>query len=122
MEERRRDFIATIFAKRDLNDVCKSEAIEHCAYRVSNVKHQHSQAAVHFIRAGAPRVGCRANAPDRREGAIDQANDSAKFYPADGPRERVTAKFSTSAFHISGGLELHENLLEKFNWQFLFRG
>jgi hypothetical protein len=71
MEERRRDFITTIFAKRDLDDVHKSEAIEHRSDRVSNIEHQHSQAAVHFIRAGAARVRCGANAPDRRQRAVD---------------------------------------------------
>ena len=122
MEERRCDFIAAIFAKRDLDDVCKSEAIENRADRVSNIEHQHAQAAVHFIRARAPRVGCSTNAPNWRQRSFEQPNDGAKLYSIHRPRERIAAKLPASAFHISGRLELHKNLLEKFDWQFFFRG
>ncbi len=120
MEKRWRDLIPAIFAKRDLDDICKSEAIEYRADSVSNVEHQHSQPAVHFIRAGAARIGCLAHAPDRRERAVNQPNDGAKFYPPHRACERVTAELSPSAFDISGRLELHKNLLEKFDWQFFF--
>jgi hypothetical protein len=122
MEERGRDFIATIFAKRDLDDICESEAIEHCADGVSNVEHQHSQAAVRLVGARAPCVGCSTNAPDWRQRSFKQPNDGAKFYPAHRPRQRVPAEFSAPAFHVSGRLELHKNLLEKFDRQFFFRG
>ena len=115
MKERRRDFIATIFAKRDLDDVCKSEAIEYCGDGVSNVEHQHAQAAVHFIRAGAARVGCGANAPDRRQRPVDQPNDGAELYLAHRTGQRVTAELPAPAFHVSGGFELRENLLEEFD-------
>ena len=115
MEERRRDFIATILAKCDLDDICKCEAIEHCGDRVSNVEHQHPQAAVNFIRAGAARVGCLANASNRRQWPLNQPNDSAEFYPARGTRKGITAKLSASALHVSGSLELRKNLLKKFD-------
>src|SRR5438067_13847192 len=117
MKKRRRNLIATILAKCDFDDVCEGEAIEHCADGVSNVEHQHSQPAVHFIRAGAARIGCLAHAPDRRERAVNQPNDGAKFYPPHRACERVTTELSASAFDISGRLELHKNLLEKFDWQ-----
>ena len=121
MEERRRDFIATIFAKRDLDDIGESEAIEHCADGVSNVEHQHSQPAVNFIRARATSVGCPANTPDRRQGPIDQSNDGAKFYPLHRPRERIAPKLSAPAFHVSGRFQLRKNLLEELDRQFFFR-
>jgi hypothetical protein len=57
MEKRRRNLVAAIFAKCDLDDFGQGMAIEHCAGGVSNVEHQHSQAAMHFVRAGAARVG-----------------------------------------------------------------
>ena len=115
MEERRRDLIATIFAKCDLDDICKSEAIEYCADGISNVEHQHSQAAVNFIRARAARVGCLAHASNRCEWAINQANDGAELYPAHRTCKRVTAELSAPAFHVSGGFELRENLLKEFD-------
>jgi hypothetical protein len=119
MEERRRDFIATIFAKRDLDNVCKSEAIEHRAHGVSDIEHQHSQAAVHFVWTRTARVRCLANASNWRQRTVDQPNDSAKLYPLHRTRKRVPAKLSASALHVTGGLELRKNLLEKFDRQFL---
>src|SRR5206468_7524968 len=73
------------------------------------------------IRTGAARVGCLANAPDWRQRPVDQPNDGAKFYPAHRACKGVTAELSASAFHVSGRLELHKNLLEKFDRQFFFR-
>jgi hypothetical protein len=115
MEERRRDFIATIFAKRDLDDICEGEAIEQRADRISNVEHQHSQAAVNFIWTRAARVGCLANAADRRQRSINKTNNGAKFYSPHWPRQRVAAKLSPSAFHVSNGLELRKDLLKEFD-------
>src|SRR5438093_1262246 len=61
--------------------------IEQFGNRVSNVEHQHSQAAVHLVRAGAASVGCLANAPNRRQRSVNQPNNGAKLYPAHGPRK-----------------------------------
>lgn len=121
MEKRGRNLVPPIFAERDLDNICESEAIEDCADGVSNVEHQHSQAAVHFIRAGAAPVRRGANAPDRRERPIDQSNDGAKFYPLHRPRERIAPKLSAPAFHVSGRLKLRKNLLEELDRQFFFR-
>jgi hypothetical protein len=122
MEERRCDFIAAIFAKCDVDNVCKSEAIEHRADGVSNIEHQHSQAAVHFVWTRAASVRCLANASNWRQRPVDQSNNSAKLYSLHGPRKRVTPKLSASALHVTGALELGKNLLEKFDWQFLLCG
>ena len=73
MEERRRDFVAPIFAKGDLDDIGKGIAIQDRADGIPNVEHQDSQATVNFIRARAASVGCLADAPNRRQWAIDQA-------------------------------------------------
>jgi hypothetical protein len=121
MEERRRNLITTIFAKRDVHDICKSKAIEHRADGVSNVEHQHSQAAVRLIWAGAALVRCSTNTADRCQRPVDQSDDGAKFYAPHGPRERVTAKLTAPRFDISSGLELRKNLLKKFDRQFFFR-
>ena len=76
VQKRRRNFVAPIFAKRDLDDVGKSITIQDCADGVPHIEHQDSQAAVNFIRARAAGVRCLANASDRRQWAIDQPNDS----------------------------------------------
>jgi len=86
MKKRRRDLIPAKFAKRDLDDVGEGVAIEQFGDRVPDVEHQHSQAAVHFIRTGASRVGCLANASNRCQRPVDQANNSAKLYPIHGAR------------------------------------
>ena len=122
MQKRRTNFIAPIFAKRDVDDVGESEAIEHRADGVSNVEHQHSQTAVRLIRAGAARVRGSANTPDWRQRPVDQSDNGAEFYPFHRPRERVTAELSAPAFHVSGRLKLRKNLLKKFDRQFFFRG
>ena len=77
---------------------------------------------MHFIRAGAARIGRLANAPDWCQRPVNQPNDRAKLYSVHGPRERVAAKLSASAFHVSGRLELRKDLLEKFARQFFFSG
>ena len=122
MEKRRRDLIPAIFAKCDVDDVRQREAIKHRADRVSNVEHQHSQTAVEFIRAGAARVARLANAPNWRQGSVDQSDDSAKLYPLHGSRERIATKLSAPAFHVSGRFKLCKNLFEKLDWQFFFYG
>ena len=118
MEEGRREFVATIFAKRDLDDISKSETIEHCADGIPNVEHQHAQAAVHFVRARAARVGCLTNTPNRRQWPLNQSNDRTEFYSAHWPRKGVATILSASAFHVSGRLELRKNLLKEFDRQF----
>ena len=122
MEKRRRDLIAAIFAKCDVDDVSQREAIKHRADRVANVEHQHSQTAVHFIRAGAARIGCLANAPNWRQGSVDQPDDGAKLYPLHGSRERIASKLSAPGLHVPSCFELPKNLLQEFDRQFLFRG
>src|SRR4030095_7453412 len=114
VQKRRRNFIATIFAKRDLDDICESETIEHGADGIPNVEHQHAQAAVDFVRARAARVRCLTNTPNRRQWPLNQPNDSAEFYSTHWPRKGVAAKLSASAFHVSGRLELRKNLLKEF--------
>ena len=121
MQKRRSNFVAPIFAKRNVDDVGESEAIEHRADGVSNVEHQHSQTTVGLIRAGAARVRGSANTPDWRQRPVDQSDNGAKLYSAHGARERVTAELSAPAFHISSRLELRKNLLKKFDRQFFFR-
>ena len=79
MEKRRRDFVAPILAKRDLDDVGKCITIQNRADRVPHIEHQDSQAAMSLIRARAASVRCLANAADRRQWAFDQANDLAEF-------------------------------------------
>src|SRR5262245_11655714 len=116
VEERRCYFVATILAKSNLDDVCKREAIEHGADGVSDVEHQHSQATVHFVRAGAACIGCGTDAPDRCQRPIDQPNDGSKLYLAHGTRKRVPAKLPAPAFHITGGFKLRKNLLQEFDW------
>ena len=120
MQKRRRNFVASIFAKRDLDDVCQRVTIQNRADGVSHVEHQYSQPAMNLIRARAASVRCLANAPDRRQWAFDQANDRPEFDLVHGTRERVAAKLSASAFHESGSFELRKNLLKKFDRQFLF--
>lgn len=122
MEERRRDFIATIFPKRDVHDICKGEAIEHCGDGVSHVEHQHSQAAMRLIWAGAARVRGSANTSDWRERSVDQSDNGTEFYSPHGACERIAPKLSAPCFDVSRGLELGKNLLQKFNWQFFFGG
>ena len=102
VEERRRDFVAPIFAKGDLDDVGKGIAIQDRADGIPHVEHQYSEPAMNFIRARAAGVGCLADAADRRQWAIDHANDLAKFDLVHGPGERVATKFSASALHVSG--------------------
>ena len=119
MEERRRDFVAPIFAKGDRDDVGKGIAIEDCADGIPHIEHQDSQTAVSFIRTGAAHIGCLANASDWRQRPVNQPNDSAKLDLLHGPGERVATIFSASAFDVSRGFELRENLFEKFDRQFL---
>ena len=122
MQKWRRDFIAPIFAKRDLNDVGEGIAIEDCADRISNVEHQYPEPAVNFIRARAASVGRLANAANGRQRSVDQTNDFAKFDLTHRPAKGVAAEFSASAYYISARLELREDLLKKFDRQFFFRG
>jgi hypothetical protein len=51
VKERRTDFIAPIFAKRNFDDISESVSIQDCADGVSHIEHQEPQAAVNFIRA-----------------------------------------------------------------------
>lgn len=101
MEKRRRNFVASISAKRDLDDVGKGIAIQDCADRIPNIEHQDSQAAVSFIRARAAGVRRLADTTNRRQWAIDHANDLTKFNSVHRSGERVAAKFSASAFDVS---------------------
>lgn len=118
-QKRRGYFVAPIFAKRDVDDVGKSIAIEDRADSISDVEHEDPQSAVSLIRAGAASVRCLANAADRRQRAINQPNDLAKFDSVRRAGERVAAKFSAPARHVSSRLQLRENLFEKFNGEFL---
>jgi hypothetical protein len=52
-----------------------------------------SLGAVHFIRAGAARIGCLANASNRRQRSVDQPDNGPKLYPIHGSRERIPPKF-----------------------------
>ena len=97
MQKRRRDFVAPIFAKRNLDDVGERIAIEDRADGIPDVEHENPQAAVSLIRARAASVRCLANAADRRQWAFDQANDLAEFDSVHRTSERVAAKFSASA-------------------------
>jgi len=118
VQKRRRNFVAPIFAKGDLDDVCESIAIEDRADSIPDVEHEDSQPAVNLVRARAGGVRCLANAADRRQRAFNQTNDFTKCDPVHRPGEGVSAKFSAPAFHVSSRLQLSENLFEKFDRQF----
>ena len=118
MQKRRRNFVAPIFAKGDLDDVCESVAIEDRADSIPDVEHEDSQPAVNLVRARTGGVRRLANAADRRQRPFNQTNDLAKFDPVHRPGEGVSAKFSASALDVSSCLKLRENLLKKFDRQF----
>lgn len=120
MQERRSNFVAPIFAKSDLDDVCESITIQDCADGISHIEHQDPQPAVNLVGARTASVARLANAADRCQRPIDEANDGAEFDPAHRAREGVPAEFSASAHHVAGGFQLCENLLKKLDRQFFF--
>jgi hypothetical protein len=71
VQKRRRDFVAPIFAKRNLDNVRKRIAIQNRADCVPHIEHQDSQAAMSLIRARAASVGHLANAADRRQWSVN---------------------------------------------------
>src|SRR5437899_8556897 len=72
-----------------------------------------------FVWAGASNVGSLAEAANRREWPVDQPDHLAKLDAVHSTSERITAELSASALDVTGGLELHEDLLEKFDRELL---
>lgn len=69
--EGRDDFVAAHFPQCDFNNVSQGVAIEDFGDGVSNIEHEHAQAAVRFVRAGAPSIGGQTYALDWCERSID---------------------------------------------------
>ena len=101
----------------DLDDVGEHVAIEDSRDGIAHVEHQHSQTAVRLVGAGAAFVGRHAHARDRRERAVDEADDVAEADFFERLREKVAAGLAAFRVDVARAFELVENLFEELHRQ-----
>src|SRR5437016_5875640 len=75
-----------------------------------------------FVWTSTTRVGRLADARDRSEWSINQSDDGTELDAVHGAGQRVAAVFSALAHDKPVRFQLGEDLLEKLDRKFLFRG
>ena len=101
-EKRNWHAVSSHFAKRDLHRVGKCIAIQNVRDGVAHVEHEHAQATVILVRAGAGFVGRLTHACDGCERAIDEPDDVAKADTIGIHLQKIAAIPATLAFHVAG--------------------
>src|SRR5205085_2802409 len=118
----RRYFVAPHFAQRDFDNVSQGIAVENLGDSSADIEHQHAQAAMVFVRASTARVGRLAHARDGSEWSVNQSDDGTELDAVGGTGQRVAPILSALAHDKTARFQLGEDLLEKLDWKFLFRG
>ena len=104
---------AVHFAEGYIDDIGEAIAIEDLGDGVSDIEHEHAEAAVIFVWAGAAFVSGDADAGNGGEWAIDQADDLTENDLAGGFSEGVSARLSSFGLDEAPDAELGEDLFEK---------
>lgn len=114
------DLIFSKLPHRDFHDVSESKSVENVRDCVSNIEHQHAEAAVLFVGTTTAFVGGLADTGDRGQRTVDKSHDLADGNVFRWPRQKVAAMFSAPALEVTGSLELHQDLFEELDWQPFF--
>src|SRR5438477_13036591 len=75
-----------------------------------------------FVWTSTTRIGRLADARDRSEWSVNQSDDGAELDAVHWAGKRVTPVFSALAHDKTARFQLSEDLLEKLDRKFLFRG
>ena len=111
-----------LLAQGDLNDVFQGVAVEDVGDGVADIDHEHAEAAVGLIRAGAFFILGLAGAADGGELAVDEADDVAHDDGFHGLGQAGAAILAAHAFDITGGAQLEEDGFKEFEGQVLLLG
>src|SRR5207248_406263 len=117
-----RDLVASHFAQRDFDNISQGVAVENLDDSGTDIEHQHAQAAMVFVGTSTTRVGRLADAWDRSEWSVNQSDDGTELDAVHWAGKRVASVFSALAHDKTARFQLSEDLLEKLDWKFLFRG
>src|SRR5436309_4126323 len=97
-------------------------AVENLDDGSADIEHEHAQAAVVLVGTSTTRVGRLADAWDGSEWSVNQSDDEAELDAVHGAGQRIAAVFSALAHDKAVGFQLREDLFEKLDRKFLFRG
>src|SRR5207248_2068445 len=97
-------------------------AVENLDDGSADIEHEHAQAAVVLVGTSTTRVGRLADAWDGSEWSVNQSDDGAELDAVHGAGKRITPIFSALAHDKPVRFQLGEDLLEKLDREFLFRG
>ena len=121
-QEGQRDAVAAHLAQGDFHGIGQRVTVEDVGDGIADIQHEHVEAAMLFIRAGAGLVGGLADAGDGSEGAIDEADHAAETDALRLHLEEGAAVLAALGVHVTGPFELGEDLLEELHGEALLGG
>ena len=114
--------VAFLFAERHIHDVLERIAVEDVCDGVADINHEHAQAAVDFIRAGAFLIFSLAGAADGGQFAVDETDHVAHLDGIHGLGEPGAAVLAAHAFHVTRAPQFKKNGLQELERQLFLQG
>jgi len=118
----RHDPVAAHLAEGDFHDLGHSVAIKDVGDGIADIDHDHPQAAMLLVRAGAGLVGVFAGAADRCQPAVHQANDVADADLVRRLGQCVAAELAALGFHDPGLAQFEQDALHELERQAVLFG
>ncbi len=109
------DAITADFAEGDFDDLGEGVAVENGGDGIADIDHEHAEAAVVFIGAGASLVGVFAGAADGGEAAVHEADDVADADLRCVFGKEVAAGFPAACVNQAGLTEFLEDAFDEFH-------
>ena len=112
-----RDLVLAQLSHRHLDDIGESIPVENVGDGISDVEHQDAETTMFFVRTTAFAISGLADTGNRGERSIDQPCYLTHRNVFRGPSQQIAAVFTALALQVAGGLELHQDLFQKFDWE-----